>query len=99
MAKKLKIYNRRGLDLLADAKAKEIVKTDKEFCEKVHILQANLVLVKAGSRSFTIDQLMAIAKLTGASMDYICGKTSVVQPRAEKSVIELLQDAISKLKK
>lgn len=94
----LKIYNRRTLELLSDAKHEGKVINDKDWAKKVKINNANLSAVKAGRRDFTLDQMIAAAKISGVSLDWITGRSAIKFMIKEPTLEEVLKQAMSMVK-
>ena len=94
----LKIFNRRTLELLSDAKHEGKVINDKDWAKKIKVNNANLSSIKAGKRDFTLEQMIAAAKLCGVSLDWIIGRSSVKYLAKEPTIEEVLKQALTMVK-
>lgn len=95
----LKTYNKRALELLADAKHSGKAKNDKDWSKKIGINNANLSAVKRGDRDFTLDQIIAACKLVGVSMDWVAGRSSIKYIIKNRSLVDLLREATAMAEK
>lgn len=90
--------DRRVLQLISQVVAQGKL-TEAEVFEKIGIAKGNLPGYKYGRVSFTIAQVIAICKLTGASADWVFN-LSAIQSRnlASKGPIERIEEALAELK-
>ena len=99
MSNNLNIWNSRMLHLIDYSIRKSIAVDTKDFCEKIHFDYLNLSKIKKGNLSFQIPQMINACKLTGTSMDYLCGLTnSMIKSSKIKTPIELIEQALITLK-
>lgn len=91
----LKTHNKRIIELLSEAKHSGKVKTDKDWCKKVGINNANLSAIRAGKRDFTLEQMISASKLVGVSLDWITGRTTAKYIIKKPKLIDLLKEAIA----
>lgn len=87
-------WNKRTLELKA-----ALPLSDKDWCKEIGILQSNLKGYTEGTRSFTIKQLIRVAKLHNTSMDYLCGLTNMkAKPTEKLNPLAMIEEGLRILK-
>jgi hypothetical protein len=99
-SKRLKGIEGRMYEVYEYALNNNIVTTDKEWCEKIGMVQQNFTRVKSGRGSYTIQQMIEACKLTGVSLDYVAGLSKTIKRNEAKlSAIQLIEEGLRQLKK
>lgn len=92
---KLKPFNAKALEIVRVGIQIGRFANESDFCAQVGIRRQNLGRIKRGEGSFTVEQLIALAKITGASLDVIAGlKPAKHPPRTALSLVEELHDML-----
>lgn len=70
------ITDQRTLAFIETLKAKNVIRFDTDFCEKIGIRKQNLSKIKNQNVHFTAEQLQKVGEVFGADMNYINGFSS-----------------------
>lgn len=93
-------YNKRMLQLMRESIHTGKAENEGDWCKKIGFNNYNLPKVKAGNHSFQIKQIIAAAKLSKVSVDWICGITTIREPNnKEYTAIQMIEEGLRMLKK
>ncbi|SFW16850.1 hypothetical protein [Chitinophaga sancti] len=98
MAEKLFIANQRMLQLIEFGIENELASTQKEFLEKIGFAPGNIGQVRSGIRSFTIEQILTAASITGANMNWVFGlEKNMLRDEKKLTPLESLKLAVTQI--
>jgi hypothetical protein len=99
LPKRLKGIEGRMYEVYEYALNNNIVATDKEWCEKIGMVQQNFTRVKSGRGSYTVQQMIEACKLTGASLDYVAGLSKTMKRNETKlSAVQMIEEGLRRIK-
>lgn len=94
---KMKAFNANALEIMRAGLDKGLFNSEADFCDQVGLRPQNLSRIKRADGSFTVEQLITLAKITGASLDTIAGIKPLKQPpRTALSLVAELHEIIKK---
>jgi len=90
-------YNKRILELLEEYQTTHQL-TLKDTWEKAGLNPANAAAQKSGKAGFTIEAMLTVCKMTGASADWVLGmsKTKYLESK-DKDPIKVIKAALKEL--
>lgn len=97
MALKLPIWDQRMLLLMKHCIDTEVCDNKADFLISIGMQPTNLNKLKAGERSFTVDQIAAAASKYKINVNWIFGLESEMKLKKPVSTITLLKDAVRSL--
>lgn len=91
----LKPYNAKALEIIRVGVQIGRFANETDFCAQIGMKRQNLNRIKRGEGSFTLEQLIALAKITGFSLDVMVGlKPAKYAPRTALSLVEELHELL-----
>lgn len=95
----MSVITKNSFKLFEYAMSNNLAGNQGELCEKIGIFRENLYQIKAGKRSFTHDQLLALLQLTGASADWVYGLSKeMFRTGKKKSPMQQFNEAVATIK-
>jgi transcriptional regulator with XRE-family HTH domain len=89
-------HTKNAMKLFEYALSNNLAGTQKELCEKIGLVQTNIAEIRNGRRSFTIDQLYLLLKLTNGSADWVLGlSTEMFRTKKSKKPIQQFDEAVA----
>lgn len=97
MVKPLPIWDRRMLLLMRHCIDTGKAESQKDFLVSIGMKPSNMYQIKQGSRSFTINQIVAAAKKYKVNINWICGIESSMKTARNGSVLQNLKDSVREI--
>lgn len=91
------MHDKRMLAVMRHCLDAELADTQKEFLESIGFHPAALKDVRAGRRSFTVDQITAACKKYKVSADWVLGLSGEMRRVKSKDPLQNLKDAVRAL--
>lgn len=92
--KRLPIYDQRMILLMRHCMDSEVVESQKDFLESIGFNPASLKDVRAGRRSFTVEQMVAACKKYKVNMNWLTGFSSDMRIAKSRSALQNLKDSV-----
>ncbi len=85
------------LKLLDHMIKSNVAKNLGDAAEHIGFNNANMWKVKRGKNKFTVDQIEAACRITGASADYVFGLTATMMRKPARRPIDQIREAVQTL--
>lgn len=91
------IWDQRMLLLMRHCVDTNLAESQKDFLVSIGMSPSNMYQIKQGSRSFTINQIVAAAKKYKVNINWICGLDTSMKRARNGSVLQNLKDSVREI--